>query len=83
MEHLESAYKKLSLLEQIWVYGNSYESTLVGVAVPEQAAILAWAKEAGVSGDFAQVCSSPQTKSHLLTQLNATGKAAKLKVTAA
>lgn len=33
-EKIEAAYKKNSLVEQIWVYGNSLESTLVAVVVP-------------------------------------------------
>lgn len=33
-EKIEAAYKKSSLVEQIWVYGNSLESTLVAVVVP-------------------------------------------------
>ena len=33
MENLENSYKKLDLAEQVWVYGNSYESTLVAVVV--------------------------------------------------
>lgn len=33
-EKIEAAYKKSRLVEQIWVYGNSLESTLVAVVVP-------------------------------------------------
>ena len=33
-EKIEAAYKKNSLVEQIWVYGNSLESTLVAIVVP-------------------------------------------------
>ena len=33
-EKIEAAYKKNRLVEQIWVYGNSLESTLVAVVVP-------------------------------------------------
>lgn len=80
MEHLEANYKKLGLVGQIWVYGNSFESTLLAVVVPEESAILGWAKDAGVAGGYSDVCASKQTKDHLLQQLNATAKAAKLKV---
>ena len=34
MEKVEEVYKKNSLVEQIFVYGNSMESTLVAVLVP-------------------------------------------------
>ena len=33
-EKIEAAYKKNEMVEQIWVYGNSFESTLVAVVVP-------------------------------------------------
>lgn len=33
-EKIEAAYKKNSLVDQIWVYGNSLESTLVAIVVP-------------------------------------------------
>ena len=34
VERIESAYKKLGLIAQIFVYGNSMESVLVAVVVP-------------------------------------------------
>ena len=34
MEKVEEVYKKNPLVEQIFVYGNSMESTLVAVLVP-------------------------------------------------
>ena len=36
MEKVEAVFKKNSNLEQIWVYGNSYESVLVAVVVPAE-----------------------------------------------
>lgn len=33
-EKIEASYKKNMLVEQIWVYGNSLESTLVAIVVP-------------------------------------------------
>ena len=48
------------MVDQIWVYGNSYESTLVAIVVPEKKTLLAWAKEAGVSGDFDVIAQDPK-----------------------
>ena len=36
VERIESAYKKLGMIAQIFVYGNSMESVLVAVVVPVQ-----------------------------------------------
>lgn len=33
-ERLENSYSTADLVDQIWVYGNSYESQLVAVVVP-------------------------------------------------
>lgn len=36
MESVEAVFKKNPILEQIWVYGNSFESCLVAVVVPAE-----------------------------------------------
>ncbi len=36
VEYLESVYAQSDAVEQIWVYGNSYESQLVAVVVPQR-----------------------------------------------
>ncbi len=49
------------VVEQIWVYGNSYESFLVAVVVPNKRELLAWAKEqGGLPSDFSELCDTPQ-----------------------
>lgn len=35
VEKVEAVYKKNALVEQVWVYGNSFESCLVAVVVPQ------------------------------------------------
>lgn len=42
---IESTLGKTAPVEQIWVYGSSYESVLVAVVVPKQPVLLSWAKE--------------------------------------
>merc|ERR1711907_899084 len=36
VEVLESAYKKNLNMEQVWVYGNSFENCVVAVVVPNE-----------------------------------------------
>lgn len=62
-EKLEASYKKSQLVDQIWVYGNSYESVLVALVVPSHK-LLAWAKENNVAGDMAAVCADPKAIAH-------------------
>lgn len=80
MEKVEAVYKKNPLVEQIWVYGNSFESALVGVVVPNEAVLMAWAAENNVPGDFAAVVKDPETKTYVWGELNKTAKEGKLKV---
>ena len=82
MEKVEAVYKKNPLVEQIWVYGNSFESTLVAVVVPNEDALKSWAAANGVEGDFGAVVGNPRTQEHVLSELTKTGKEGKLKVRA-
>ncbi|KAL2927539.1 Long chain acyl-CoA synthetase 2, partial [Bienertia sinuspersici] len=52
VENLESIYSRCNLITSIWVYGNSFESFLVAVAVPERKALENWAADNHDTGDF-------------------------------
>ena len=60
------------------MYRNSFEATLLGVCVLNEAALTEWAKSNGVEGDFAQICKDPKAEAHIMAALNATGKAKKV-----
>ncbi len=80
VEKLEETYKSVGIVEQVWVYGNSFESTLVSVVVPVESDLMSWAKGASVQGSFAEVCKSPQANKYVLDQLVAAAKSGRLKV---
>lgn len=63
-EKLEGEFSKTEVVAQIWVYGNSLESTLVAVVVPESHILTDWAKQAGVEGDLAAICKSDKVSVH-------------------
>ena len=44
MEKVEGVFKQCPAVEQLWVYGNSMESTLVAVVVPSTAHAKQWAE---------------------------------------
>ena len=50
------------VVDQIWVYGNSYESTLVAIVVPDKKQLMGWAKENGLGSDFKTVCQKPEVR---------------------
>ncbi|GBF97083.1 hypothetical protein Rsub_10094 [Raphidocelis subcapitata] len=79
VEKLEGVYKGAPLVEQVWVYGNSFEATLVAVVVPEEKKLLAWAGANGLPQDFKLLVSDPRVRAHVLAQLQATGHADRLK----
>lgn len=60
VEKVEGELKKFEMLEQLWVYGNSFENCLVAVVVPVEAKMMAWAKSHHIKGDFKEVCATPQ-----------------------
>lgn len=69
------------LVAQVWVYGNSFESQLVAVAVPNKDGLEAWAKSSGAAGQvegFEELCKSDAAKKYILEQLADTGKKGKV-----
>jgi hypothetical protein len=80
VEKVEAAYKKNPVLEQFWVYGNSFESFLVAVAVPNAENLAALAKHHGITGTFEELAANPEVTKLLLSNLTETAKAGHLKV---
>ena len=61
-------------LSQVWVYGNSFESSLVAVVVPNPDNVKALAQRLGVSGDIATLCKDPKVVKGVLDSMSATAK---------
>ncbi|PSS03947.1 Long chain acyl-CoA synthetase [Actinidia chinensis var. chinensis] len=79
VENLENIYSLGSVIDSIWIYGNSYESFLVAVVNPNKQFLESWAEENGVAGEFTTICDHPKAKSYILEELAKTGKEKKLK----
>lgn len=56
---------------QIWVYGDSYRSTLIAVVAPHEDNTMKWAEKNGYKGSFIQICALDDFKSHILQELRA------------
>eukprot|EP00271_Cylindrocystis_brebissonii_P016386 TRINITY_DN3988_c0_g2_i1.p1 TRINITY_DN3988_c0_g2~~TRINITY_DN3988_c0_g2_i1.p1 ORF type:complete len:752 (+),score=150.20 TRINITY_DN3988_c0_g2_i1:264-2258(+) len=78
VENLENVFGNCKAVESVWVYGNSFEPTLVAVANPSQEGLLKWAAENNVSGSYEEVCATEEAKKYILSELTAVGKSAKL-----
>ncbi|KAL6606163.1 hypothetical protein ACP70R_041816 [Stipagrostis hirtigluma subsp. patula] len=79
VENLENVYGVLQDIDSIWVYGNSFESSLVAVVNPNQQALEHWAEQNGITGSFAELCENSRAKEHLLAQLTKIAKEKKLR----
>ncbi|KAG9143162.1 hypothetical protein Leryth_021368 [Lithospermum erythrorhizon] len=79
VENLENVYGLVSVIDSIWIYGNSFESFLVAVVNPNKQAIEQWAAENGISGDFSSLCENPKVKEFIMGELSKVGKEKKLK----
>lgn len=74
VENLESVYSRCPLITSIWVYGNSFESFLVAVVVPERKAVEDWAAENNETGDLKTLCNNAKVRKYFLDELNGTGQ---------
>ncbi|KAE8677960.1 Long chain acyl-CoA synthetase 2 [Hibiscus syriacus] len=79
VENLENIYGQTSAIDSIWIYGNSFESSLVAVVNPNKEALESWAAGNNVSGEFESICQNPKAKEFILGELAKTGKEKKLK----
>nr|GMD05072.1 long chain acyl-CoA synthetase 2 [Ipomoea batatas] len=74
VESLESTYSRCPLVAAVWVYGNSFESFLVAVVIPERKALEDWAQNNQETGDFVSLCKNHKARKYILDELNSTGK---------
>lgn len=56
------------------MYGNSFESFLVAVVIPERKALEDWAQNNQETGDFVSLCKNQKARKYILDELNSTGK---------
>lgn len=84
-EHLDFngwKFLKLSNGAQIWVYGNSFESFLVAVVVPDRRALEDWAvNHLHEAVDFKSLCESSNARKYVLDELNSTAQKHKVCLT--
>jgi long-chain acyl-CoA synthetase len=78
VEHLEMVYGMSMYVEQIWVYGNSFESSLVAVVVPNEECLRKWASANGRKGTFADLCIDKKVQQFLLEDLISIGRKQKV-----
>ncbi|KAJ1799457.1 medium-chain fatty acid-CoA ligase faa2 [Coemansia sp. RSA 2399] len=80
VEYLETVYSRSQLIQNIFVHGDSLQSTLVSVVVPDPETFLPWARKIAGNADAAleQLCKDEQVVGALLVELRKLGRATKL-----
>ncbi|KAG8084444.1 hypothetical protein GUJ93_ZPchr0010g9533 [Zizania palustris] len=69
VEYLEKVYGFPPIVEDIWVYGDSFRSMLVAVVNPHEENTIKWAESNGYKGSFDEICKSEGFKEYILKEL--------------
>ncbi|XP_030646141.1 long-chain-fatty-acid--CoA ligase 6 isoform X2 [Chanos chanos] len=78
-EKIENAYMRCLPVLQVFVHGDSLQSYLIGIVVPDPEVFSDWAKERGFVGSYEELCQNPDVKKAVLEDMTAVGKEAGLK----
>lgn len=79
LEYLENVYIITPIVEDIWVYGDSFKSKLIAVVVPHQENTKQWANQNGLEGSFSELCPLSQLQDYVLFELKSTAVRNKLR----
>jgi len=77
-EKIENIYASSKWVNQSFVYGDSLQSVLVGIVVPDVDVLKAWASEKGLEYNLGELCENADLKKEILADLKAIGKSKKL-----
>uniref|UniRef100_A0A8D0A2I2 Arachidonate--CoA ligase n=1 Tax=Sander lucioperca TaxID=283035 RepID=A0A8D0A2I2_SANLU len=78
-EKIENVYTRCVPVLQVFVHGDSLQSFLIGIVVPDPEVFVDWAKERGFMGSYEELCQNPDLKKAVLEDMTAVGKEAGLK----
>ncbi|XP_008334994.1 long-chain-fatty-acid--CoA ligase 1 [Cynoglossus semilaevis] len=78
-EKIENVYMRCVPVLQVFVHGDSLQSFLIGIVVPDVEVFVSWAKKRGLVGSYEELCQNPDVKSAVLEDMRAVGKEAGLK----
>ncbi|KAF3666601.1 Long chain acyl-CoA synthetase 1 [Capsicum annuum] len=79
LEYLEKVYGIAPIVEDIWVYGDSFKSMLVAVVVPHEGNIKKWADQNGHKGSIPELCSLQELNQYVLLELKSAAERNKLR----
>ena len=78
-EKIENVIMRSSFVAQAFVYGDSLQSKLVAIIVPDQEVLLPWASARSLSQDLPQLCKLPSVQQAVFRSITDEGRAAELR----
>ena len=79
-EKIENIYVRSKYVAQVFVFGSSYKSSIVGIIVPEETVLLEWATNNNIKDtSMKSLCSNPEVKKLIMTDLELQAKLGGLK----
>uniref|UniRef100_H3DA92 Long-chain-fatty-acid--CoA ligase n=2 Tax=Tetraodon nigroviridis TaxID=99883 RepID=H3DA92_TETNG len=78
-EKIENVYVRSGPVAQVFVHGDSLQSCLIGIVVPDPEVLPGFAKNLGVQGSLQELCRNKEIKKAVLSDLTNLGRAAGLK----
>ncbi|XP_051883170.1 long-chain-fatty-acid--CoA ligase 5 [Pristis pectinata] len=78
-EKIENVYIQCGLVAQVFVAGDSLQSYLVGIVVPDPEVLPEFAASKGFKGSYEELCQIPEIKKAILDDMVKLGKKAGLK----
>ncbi|XP_015260537.1 PREDICTED: long-chain-fatty-acid--CoA ligase 6 isoform X2 [Cyprinodon variegatus] len=73
-EKIENIYIRSEPVAQLYVHGDSLQSCLVGIVVPDPEVMPEWAKKKGILGTYKDLCKNTELKKAILEDLVRLGK---------
>jgi len=77
-EYLENVYSRSPLVAQCFVYGDSFQSYLVAVIIPDAEVAKTWANANSKPTELAKLCQDPDFKKAVFEDMKRVGQEAKL-----
>ncbi|KAE8660567.1 Long chain acyl-CoA synthetase 1 [Hibiscus syriacus] len=79
LEHLENVYGVTPIVDDVWVYGNSFKSMLIAIVVLHEENAKKWADLNGHTASLSELCSLSKLQNHVLSELKSTAEKNKMR----
>ncbi|KAG4191984.1 hypothetical protein ERO13_A07G129500v2 [Gossypium hirsutum] len=79
LEYLENVYGVTPIIDDVWVYGNSFKSMLVAVVVLHEENAKKWAELNGYTVSLSELCSLSKLQNYVLSELKFTAEKNKMR----